>query len=212
MKRPTWHCFPGNSQVQSINQKLAMSEVKIGDRIKTLDRRGNPIYSEVIAFLHRQEVAIADYLSIVTDNGRTLRVSKKHLVFKIDNETNKIHEVFASDLKVGDTLQTARETSETSRITMITMATQDGIYAPLTRYGTMIVDGVLVSCYAHWDSHTIAHIIMSPLRLWTDLTSFVTSLGTLMGFHGNAYGGSHEGIHWYALSLMNIVQKFVPLQ
>lgn len=212
MKRPRVYCFPQDAQVETNkNQKQTMATIQIGDRIKTLDHLGNPIYSEVIAFLHRQQKTTAEYLSISTSNGRTLRVSSKHLVFRIDNISRKTEAVFASELTVGDLVQTSGTSSESTRVVEITMATHVGVYAPLTRHGTMLVDGVLVSCYAHWDSHTIAHIVMAPLRIWSDVSSLAKSLMTSLGYQGNQVTNNFAGINWYALSLMNIVEKFIPL-
>jgi len=39
-----------------------------------------------------------------------------------------------------------------------------GIYAPLTVAGTIVVDGVAASCYASTRSHTAAHAAMKPMR------------------------------------------------
>jgi hypothetical protein len=187
-----------------------MAELKIGDRVQTLDSQGKPIYSDVIAFLHRQERATADYLSIAMDNGRSLRVSNKHLVFRIDNTTHQMSSVFASDIKSGDRLQTAYH--QQGHVDKITVTTQVGVYAPLTRHGTMIVDGVLVSCYAHWNSHTVAHLSMAPLRLWTDVTSLLTSSFRSLFVNTSVSPTKHfEGIHWYAAALMKITQNFVLL-
>jgi hypothetical protein len=43
----------------------------------------------------------------------------------------------------------------------------EGIYAPLTMAGTIVVDGVAASCYASTRSHTAAHAAMKPMRtMW----------------------------------------------
>lgn len=209
MKRPTVHCFPRTSHAELPGNRLvAMTDLKLGDQVKTLDSQGKLIYSDVIAFLHRQEQAEAEYLSLAMEDGRSLKVSTKHLVFRVDDNTNEINAVYASDIKVGDTLKTGPDGQ--SSVTKITMATHVGVYAPLTRHGTMIVDGVLVSCYAHWHSHTIAHLSMAPLRMWTDITSLLTSFSKLFINQSISLQSDFEGIHWYAESLMSIAQKFVP--
>ena len=38
-----------------------------------------------------------------------------------------------------------------------------GTFVPLTMEGTIMVDGVLTSCYASID-HTLGHIVMAPMR------------------------------------------------
>jgi len=55
--------------------------------------------------------------------------------------------------------------SDLIRITNINNSTiQRGVYAPLTTDGTLIVNGVLVSCYANISSQSIAHDSMTSLR------------------------------------------------
>ena len=208
MKRPTVHCFPKTSQVELPgNHLVSMADLIVGDGVKTLDSRGKPIYSDVIAFLHREQQAEAEYLSLAMEDGRRLKVSSKHLVFRVTNNTNEIGAVYASDIKVGDILKTSP--GGQSYVAEITMKSHMGIYAPLTRHGTMMVDGVLVSCYAHWHSHTMAHFSMAPLRMWTDIKSLLMSFGMSSI---NQVSPRHEldGIHWYAESLMSIARKFVP--
>ncbi len=38
-----------------------------------------------------------------------------------------------------------------------------GVYNPVTAEGTMIVDGIHVSCYGSYD-HRVAHMFCAPLR------------------------------------------------
>lgn len=42
-------------------------------------------------------------------------------------------------------------------------------YAPLTNAGTMIVDGVVVSCYAHLNNQNLAHLGFLPVRIFDKL-------------------------------------------
>lgn len=41
---------------------------------------------------------------------------------------------------------------------------RQGAFAPVTQEGTMIVDGVLVSCYADIADHDLADTLMAPLK------------------------------------------------
>ena len=44
-----------------------------------------------------------------------------------------------------------------------------GAHVPLTREGNIIVDEVLVSCYASSADHNLAHLSMAPLRWFSDI-------------------------------------------
>nr|ABX89899.1 hint1 [Nematostella vectensis] len=213
MKRPSVYCFPESSTVQlSDNHRIPMKELKIGDRVKTLDARGYHGYSDVIGFLHRVDGHVIDYLSIKLANGKHLRVSDKHLVFKGKMDSRRFEEIFASQVKEGDCLVT-EEGSENSkgvrlsRVLQVTMTTGKGVYAPLTRDGTMLVDGILVSCYAHWDSHQVAHAAVWPLRAWANVKA---AFGSFIGWFPVSQPVS--GIHWYAESLISMVQMFSQLK
>ena len=47
-----------------------------------------------------------------------------------------------------------------------------GAYTPLTMEGNIVVDGILVSCYAFCD-HDSAHIGMLPIQLFPILTKWI---------------------------------------
>ena len=47
-----------------------------------------------------------------------------------------------------------------------------GTYVPLTMEGTILVDGVLASCYASFDHH-LAHIAMTPIRWFPGVMEWI---------------------------------------
>ena len=47
-----------------------------------------------------------------------------------------------------------------------------GAYVPLTMEGTVLVDGVLASCYASFDHH-LAHIAMTPIRWFPGVMEWI---------------------------------------
>lgn len=56
-----------------------MSDLKIGDEILGLDRNTNlPVYSPVIAWLHRDTEVFFDYTIINTDSSSTFLASDLH--------------------------------------------------------------------------------------------------------------------------------------
>lgn len=55
-------------------------------------------------------------------------------------------------------------------------------YAPLTNAGTIIVDGVVVSCYAHMVNQNLAHLGFLPVRLFDKLyTAYFTLRDNYLG-------------------------------
>ncbi len=55
--------------------------------------------------------------------------------------------------------------SMTEIIVSIRIGLVDAYSAPVTQLGTMLVNDILISCYALIESHSLAHLVMSPIRL-----------------------------------------------
>jgi hypothetical protein len=45
--------------------------------------------------------------------------------------------------------------------------------APLVESGHLLVDGILASCYAGFNSHKVAHVLIKPLIYWNKFTKFM---------------------------------------
>merc|ERR1712048_1279518 len=91
-------------------------------------------------------------------------VSPNHIVFLADG-TDKL----AANLLVGDELLVAQGSGKVSSIK--SAIGNEGMYAPLTASGTIVVDGAVASNYAThssltWIPHTAIHAAFFPLRLY----------------------------------------------
>lgn len=62
------------------------------------------------------------------------------------------------------------------QITSINFVTKDGIYAPLTREGNIIVNSVVASCYAVINDHDMAHMSFAPVRWFSYLKEWLFGL------------------------------------
>ena len=51
-----------------------------------------------------------------------------------------------------------------------------GAYAPLTKVGNIIVDGVLASCYAYFD-HDMAHFMVTPMQWFPEILQCIFGMG-----------------------------------
>ena len=54
-----------------------------------------------------------------------------------------------------------------------------GAYVPLTANGKILVDGMLVSCYADFD-HDLAHMMVTPMEMFAEVMEWI--FGNYLGF------------------------------
>ena len=181
-------CFPPSATVYARNSSspVVIENLQIGDDVLTMNADGQLIYSPIIAFLDRVPSSIINYVQIITESNHKLLITASHLMFRNDSSMP----LYASDISPGDYIFTldVNNNIKHSKVTHITTMTAVGKYAPLTAEGTLIVDGVLASCYANVIAEqSDIHALFAPLRL---LHNFVPAVQ------------SKEGIHWYATSLI----------
>ena len=161
-------CFPGQSEVVLEGGKQRkMEDLRVGDMILTVEN-GEVVPTEVLGFLDKWIDRTADYLNIMLEGGRSLYISRIHVMF-IQGDDNKARNVLAKDAFPGDVviIQDGDKISS-AMIIDITMEEKRGAYVPLTDAGTLLVDGVLVSCYTNTD-HWLAHTALAPLRWYPSL-------------------------------------------
>lgn len=175
-----------------------MRDLQAGDRVLASTESGDLIYSEVLTFLDRVPTIKKHFYVISTHDGSSLSLTAAHLLFLWEGNctdgtlpaAGAVRTVFASDTHPGQCVLTLEDRGEgllkgkLSRITRLRVWEDRGAYAPLTAHGTLLVNGVLSSCYAAVEKHQLAHRAFGPLRL-------------LYGWIGpNRDQG--EGLHWYA--------------
>merc|ERR1712142_1322732 len=100
-----------------------------------------------------------EMLQIFTsDSSPALTLSASHVVFT-SNSTK-----YAGDLVPGDTLLhwNGVEMKE-KEIAEIRTSLESGYWAPMTRDGTLLVNGFLMSCYASYP-HQLADLSMLPIK------------------------------------------------
>ncbi|XP_024878336.1 sonic hedgehog protein A isoform X2 [Temnothorax curvispinosus] len=220
-------CFPGRSLVRTEDGSTKrLDEVHLGERIAALDSRGDVVYSEVIAFLDRSPSERRQFIRLTTKSGRVLTLTPAHLV-PVEGRSS----VFAFSVQPGDRILVS-DTDATSAANEVDsrlrwdsvvetkLVLEEGVYAPLTMEGTLLVDDVVASCYAVVNSQSVAHYSFLPLRIWHSITSFFRQrLGDpqhLVERHNNASrtepttGGEQEGVHWYASMLYSFASYVLP--
>ena len=76
------------------------------------------------------------------------------------------------------------------RVVRVSVSNAEGIYAPLTAEGNIVVDGVVTSCYAVIDSQTLAHWAFLPVRVYYSAKSYLLLSLQALGFDMS----SREGV------------------
>lgn len=153
-----------------------MDYLAIGDKVFTHLGRYKPVYG----WAHLDEQTVADYLMVYTNASPAspVEVTGEHLL-----SVKGQGFVPAKSLQVGDGLDTAGESGVSATITAIQFVQRQGLFAPLTPSGTIMVHNISASCYINVqhdipDSsfyvavggrkiishHTLSHISLSPIR------------------------------------------------
>ncbi|KAM3857160.1 indian hedgehog B protein-like [Diretmus argenteus] len=196
-------CFPGGALVTLENGgQRSIRDLQPGKRVLASsgsDGSGELVYSEVLAFLDHDPMTRKLFYTIRTEAGASLSLTAAHLLLVSEGNCSEgaapahgtMRTMYASDAQPGQCVLVAEGEAgqkhgegRLSPITQVSMREDRGAYAPLTDRGTVVVDGVVASCYAVVNQHTLAHWAFLPLRLmhrWTGTT----------GHHGN-------GLHWYS--------------
>lgn len=154
--------FPSTAIVQTndlSSPTKTMDELKVGDEVLVITAKGNVVFSPVIAFHERLPSVKAEFVIIKTEDHHTLQLSPLHLIFY----NGSAQPVMATAIQPGDYVYTVDPeeyelpvNKRESKVVSVYKVNGIGAYAPLTMEGTVIVDGVVASCYAadqkevHW--------------------------------------------------------------
>lgn len=191
-----------------------------GDRVlvsSTTDDSVPLLYSPVISFLDHQPNVTKIFYTIGTDAGLHITLTAAHLIFATDctggpsksgweeasqgtkgegrsSHGSGLRTVFASEVRPGQCVFISdREEKSHARLSVVTFVEEQrstGLYAPLTQHGSIVVNGVLASCYAAVDSHELSHWALAPLRF------FYSILGPSQV--------QSDGLHWYTQLLQTL--------
>jgi len=159
-------CFAGDSVVTLKTGAKRMDELKIGDEILSGYERKLPVFVPVTSFPTFQPSAMTEFLRIETSDGTAVKITPLHMIFV--TKSNKENGAFdlAKNIAVGDLLVRTNEAKtqfSPLSVTNITIVIEKGAYSPLTSNGTVVVNGLLASCYSVTDV-TVQHWLMHWIR------------------------------------------------
>ncbi|CAH1258743.1 GIMAP7 [Branchiostoma lanceolatum] len=174
----TGACFPASAHLLLADGKsVSMSSVEVGQKVRIGSTNVATLQEDTVyLFSHKKQDATALSLSITTKSGKNVTLSAGHFLVVADGyaETALLP---ARALHVGDTLLTVVSGEEMlcqDTVIKITWTWTHGLYCPHTTSGSMIVDGVLVSCYTEIMNPRLAHALLSPISLLTMTSSYAS--------------------------------------
>uniref|UniRef100_A0A914PQM5 Uncharacterized protein n=1 Tax=Panagrolaimus davidi TaxID=227884 RepID=A0A914PQM5_9BILA len=176
-------CFSADTLVKTIEgTKKRMDELNINDWILSGSSENGEIgYSKVMSWIHRKPNFMAEFIKFTLANGKYLKISNKHYIYKgncendeIATSPKKFQVVFAENVSIHDCLYTLNSKNELieTRISSIEMVQEKGIYAPLTETGTIIVNNIFASCYSNVDAKYLHYSLPSFTEVVKNVFSF----------------------------------------
>lgn len=185
-----------------------------------MDANGQLKYSKVYMFLDRDETQRREFVRIESDGGASITATASHLIYTWHKHDGRqlaaaaaaaasdplasLNFKFASAVAVGDfVMMNVNGTLEPRRVHRITYELHDGVYAPLTYDGTIVVNSITASCYALVEKHSLAHLSFMPMRALDTVESW-------MGLSNAIEADAPRGIHWYASALNTFKNVFLP--
>jgi len=198
----TGGCFPSTSvALSSSAQTLLVSQLQPGDEVLGIDENGKIEPTTVLLNAHADKDKLHSYITLTTEDAGEISLTPNHLLYVLQlheksginiNSASRATPIFASRVQIGDYIYIRHENTSVlpAMVKYITLSVRKGAYAPITAYGTIIVDGVYASCYADVTSHNLAHWSFLPIRLLYSLNISLQSL--------SIFPNDFDGIHWYA--------------
>ncbi|XP_075443973.1 sonic hedgehog protein isoform X2 [Ascaphus truei] len=202
-------CFPASATVTlESGVTKSVKDLSPGDKVLAVDGQGMLVFSDFLMFIDKQErVKKWFYVIETSEPQQSIRLTAAHLLFVSQNQVNgtrSFKSTFASNIKPGDQVYVVDKRVMDLKGVKVKKAYLEedlGAYAPVTAHGTVIIDGVLASCYAVIEEHRWAHMAFAPLRFGFDLFSFLFPKD-----YSSSYStySQVEGIHWYSQILYQI--------
>ncbi|XP_041356242.1 indian hedgehog protein-like [Gigantopelta aegis] len=160
-------CFHGDAQlVLDDGKMIKMEDLKAGHRVLTV-QDGQRVYSEVRTFLKRQPNNNGTYWTLTTEQGNHVTMTGNHIIFvSRDNQSTNMESGFAMTVKPGDYIFSTKGCPHglcPERVVQVSIGVKEGLYVPLTDAGTLVVDGMLASCYS-FTYHDLEHFFVTPFR------------------------------------------------
>lgn len=161
-------CFPGSSTVHlQGGRSQLLSSLKAGQVVWVSDEST----SEVYLFSHRSRYGLYTFLQITTELNHTIELTHGHYIYANGRR------VAAHVLRTGDMLRTL---DGPSRVRTIRSVRRQGLIAPHTFHGDIVVNRIIASTYTTAFSPWFAHTVLLPIRFLARIGVSLEPLGSTL--------------------------------
>jgi len=166
-------CFSGDMTVDVFGKGAKrMDELDVGDEV--LSAHGT--YTQVYSFGHLDADLLTEFVQIHTSKKQPLEVTVDHLLYVYNDTTERERLIPAGQVTIGDLLVTS-EGAAPARVQSVRMIQSQGIYAPFTSTGEIVVNGIVTSNYvalppcfqrhlSYNQQHWVQHVTYTSYRLY----------------------------------------------
>lgn len=142
-------CFSGSDSVSlEGGETKLISEVIVGDRVLTADRKGALSYADVVFIPHAANTETASFVELITEKGQTVKMTEKHLVKTCGGDL-----AYAGSLK--PMIACVQTVEGDAMVTSVRRVQSKGLYTVVTTSEFVVVSGIVASPFSF--SHSIVH-------------------------------------------------------
>jgi len=185
----TSSCFAATERVTLENGATkAIADVVVGDRILTVNAKGEQVYSDVAYLPHGKNTEKAVFTVLATEAGRDVKMTANHMLpAGACSTAGSLPVVAASAVVAGDCVQTV---SGRERVVSVSTVAGEGIYTAIAMEELLVVNGVVATPYGGVNP-ALANVYYNLHRL-----AYKVAGKALL-----AVQGATEGV-WAALALL----------
>ena len=155
-------CFAGTEQVRLESGAFkAMADVRVGDRVLSVNAKGEQVFSDVVYLPHGTNTYAATFAQIDTESGRNLKMTTNHILPAGACALSSLPLVAASQIAVGDCVQTV---SGREKVVSVGKVEGKGIYTIIAMEELIVVNGIIATPYGGINP-TLANIYYNLHRL-----------------------------------------------
>ena len=166
----------------SSSRYIPLVEVKVGDRILSVNNQGQQVFSPVVYLPHARNHEHTTYVVLTTESGRDVKMTRSHyLPAGACSSPFTLPIIVASQVMVGDCVQTL---SGREQIVSVGETEGKGIYTVIAMEELIVVNGIVATPYGGVNP-TVANIYYNMHRLaYATFFQSSSALSTMMQVQG----------------------------